>query len=89
MLRSSFEAAFFTEIPVVMTSASYKRFGLIDLHQSGVEGAITVGTQWDAPGVIILSSCGIYFCALGKMRHSIANQPNGHSLNLIERFISV
>jgi hypothetical protein len=74
MLRSSLEAAVFTGMPVVMTSASYKRFGLIDIHQSGLEGAIIVGTQWAGSGIVILSSCGIYFCGFSKRRHLIETQ---------------
>jgi hypothetical protein len=68
MYRSSLEAAIVTGMPVVITSARYKRFVLMDIHKSWLEGAITVGTQWDASRIVVFASCGIYFCGLSKTK---------------------
>jgi hypothetical protein len=90
MFRSGLEAAIFTGMPVVMTSASYKRFGLI-VHQSELEGTTTVDTQWDASGIVVLSSCGIYFCGLSGLskNETVNRDKTERSLSELNRMIRV
>ena len=59
---------------VVITSDSYKRFGL--------DGTIKVDTQWEALRIVVLAICGIYFVASAKRTHLTESQLNSNQREL-------